>query len=159
MDNQAKQNENVLFGIVGAFLFALVGGALYYILYQVGYLAAISGLVAVICAMKGYEFFAKGMGKKGVVISMIVAAFVLVLAWYCCLATDIYNAYQEGFAAGEVDFTPTYFECLRYGYEFLADIPEYFVDLGISLLLGAVGYANYFAKSKKKKKDLEALPK
>ena len=59
MDTQDKINElqhreeNVLFGVVGAFLFALVGGALYYILYQIGYLAGISGLIGVICAIKG----------------------------------------------------------------------------------------------------------
>ena len=156
MDNQVKQSENVLFGIVGAFLFSLAGGALYYVLYQVGYLAAVSGLVAVICAMKGYEFFSKGMGTRGVVISTVVAAFVLVLSWYCCLATDVYNAYQEWFAAGEVDFTPTYFQCLRYGYEFLADVPEYFADLGISLLLAAIGCGSYFVRTNKNKKAIKA---
>ena len=35
-----EAEENVLFGVIGAFLFSLVGGVLYYVLYQIGYLAA-----------------------------------------------------------------------------------------------------------------------
>ena len=48
INEQQHREENVLFGVVGAFLFALVGGVLYYILYQIGYLAGISGLIGVI---------------------------------------------------------------------------------------------------------------
>ena len=47
-----QERENVLFGIVGAFLFSLVGGALWYVLYQVGFLAGVSGIVGVICAIR-----------------------------------------------------------------------------------------------------------
>lgn len=35
------RHENVLAGVVGAFLLALVGGALYFIIYQFGYIAGI----------------------------------------------------------------------------------------------------------------------
>ena len=86
--NSDTQAENVLFGIVGAFLFSLVGGVLYYLLYQMGYLAALSGLVGVICAITGYSFFAKKESTKGTVISVIIAALVLVAAWYLCVASD-----------------------------------------------------------------------
>ena len=46
-------NENVLAGVVGAFLFSLVGGILWFVLYQIGYVASVSGLVGVVCAVKG----------------------------------------------------------------------------------------------------------
>ena len=88
MDNQDRVNEqqdreeNVLFGIVGAFLFALAGGILYYVLYQIGYLAGISGLIGVICAIKGYSFFAKKESVRGIIIAIIMAVIVLVIAWY-----------------------------------------------------------------------------
>ena len=51
MNNNLEQSiqndikENMLAGIVGAFLFSLVGGALWFILYLVGFIAGISGLV------------------------------------------------------------------------------------------------------------------
>ena len=44
--------ENRLAGTVGALLFSLAGGVVYFLLYQVGYIAAISGLIGVICAFK-----------------------------------------------------------------------------------------------------------
>ena len=37
--------ENRLAGTVGALLFSLAGGVVYFLLYQVGYIAAISGLI------------------------------------------------------------------------------------------------------------------
>ena len=57
MTQEKKLNEtkveNRVSGTVGAFLFALVGGAIYFALWQVGYIASISGLIAVVCALKG----------------------------------------------------------------------------------------------------------
>ena len=87
--------ENRLAGTVGALLFSLAGGVVYFLLYQVGYIAAISGLIGVICAFKGYEVFAKKLSKFGCIISVVMALLVIILAWYCCLAKDVYSAYQS----------------------------------------------------------------
>ena len=68
--NRINENEeNVVAGVVGAFLFSLVGGVLWFLLYQMGYIAAISGFIGIICAMKGYSFFSKGESKKGIIIN------------------------------------------------------------------------------------------
>lgn len=150
INEQQHREENVLFGVVGAFLFALTGGVLYYILYQIGYLAGISGLIGVICAIKGYSFFAKKESVRGIVISIIMAVIVLVIAWYFCLSNDVYMAYQEWYANGEVDYVPTFFECVSVAHLFLADAPEYFIDLGVSLLLAVVGCGGYVVRTIKK---------
>ena len=135
-------DENRVAGTVGAFLFALVGGAIYFLLYQVGFLAAISGIVAVVCAFKGYAVFAKKESTYGVVISIVMAVLVIVLAWYLCLALDVYKAYQGWYESGEVDFTVSYFDSVRYAYRFLEE-PEiasgYIRDLLISVLLCVFG--------------------
>lgn len=134
--------ENRLAGTVGAFLFSLAGGVVYFLLYQVGYIAAISGLIGVICAFKGYEVFAKKLSKFGCIISVVMALLVIILAWYCCLAKDVYSAYQSWFADGEIDFTLTFAESLRNAYRFLSE-PEisksYVTDLIIGILLCALG--------------------
>ena len=140
--NGMLEEENVLAGIVGAFLFSLAGGILWYVLYQVGFLAAISGIVGVICAIKGYSLFAKNESIKGIVISIVAAVVVLTIAWYLCLSTDVYNAYQEWYAAGEVDFTLTFWESVRSAYLFLQDSEiafSYLKDLLIGLALCAFG--------------------
>ncbi len=141
-DNTQCTKENVLAGTIGALLFSLAGGALWFVLYQVGFLAGISGLVAVICAIKGYSLFAKKESLKGVVIAIVSAIFIMVLAWYLCLSLDVYNAYQEWYASGDVDYTITYWEAIRGAYLFLSDseiLLPYLRDLGIGLALCVVG--------------------
>ncbi len=98
-----EQKEKVLLGAIGAFLFALAGGVMWYLLYKVGFLVGISGAVAVIAAMRGYTDFAKVRSIKGLVISVVMAVIVLVLAWYMCLATDVYEAFLAGYESGELD--------------------------------------------------------
>ncbi len=140
--NDMIEKENVVAGTVGALLFALVGGILWYVLYQIGYIASISGFIGIICAMKGYSFFAKRESKKGVVISIIAAVLVLVIAWYLCLANDVYVAYKGWYAEGLVDYAPTFFESVRGAYVFLGEpdvAGEYFGDLAIGLLFCAIG--------------------
>ena len=68
----APVKENVLAGAVGAFLFALVGGVLWFVLYLVGFFAGISGLVGAVCAVKGYSLFSKKESVKGIVIAIPV---------------------------------------------------------------------------------------
>ena len=137
-----KEKENVLAGAVGALLFSLAGGIVWFLLYQVNFLAGISGIIGVVCAIKGYSLFAKTESLKGVIISIIAAIVVMVLAWYLCLSLDVYNAYQGWFATGELDFTLTFGESVQNAYLFLED-PEialpYLKDLGIGLLLCVIG--------------------
>lgn len=139
-------NENVVAGIVGAFLFSLAGGIIWFVLYQVGILAAISGLIGVVCAIKGYAIFGKRESTKGIIISTVIAFIVLVLSWYLCLSYDVYDACQLWFEEGEIEYAPTFFESISNAYLFLEE-PEiasaYFKDLGLGLLfcvIGAFGY-------------------
>ncbi len=144
MNNQANtvKEENFIAGLVGAFLFSLVGGIVWYGLYQIGFIAAISGIIGVVCAIKGYAVFGKKESLKGVIFSVIIAAVVLVIAQYFCLATDVYNAYKEWFAAGEIDFTVSFGEAVAGAHIFLADpavAAGYIKDLAIGLLLCVFG--------------------
>lgn len=146
---EEKPRENVLLGTLGAFLFSLVGGAVYFILYQFGYLAALSGIVAVVCAMYGYKLFAKGESRKGVVIAVVMSFVALILAWYCCLAKDIYDAYAQWYQSGEIDYTVSYLTAFRNAYIFLDDSEvstAYFADLAVSLFLAVVGCIGMFVR-------------
>lgn len=120
-----KTNENVVAGIVGAFLFSLAGGVLWFVLYLFGFIAGISGLVGAVCAVKGYSIFAKKESVKGIIISVVIALLVIVLAWYLCVGYDIYMAYQSWFESGEIDYTLNFFESVQ-------AIPIFFEDAEIS---------------------------
>ena len=152
-----QPRENLLFGIVGAFLFSLAGGILYYILYQIGFFASISGIVGVVCAIKGYTFFSGCECKRGIVVSVITTVVVIMLAWYTCVSGDVYNAYQEWYAAGEVDYAPTFFECMRVAWLFIMEIPEYLLDLGLSVLFAGLGCWGYVSNLLKRRKAQAAF--
>lgn len=160
-NNSMETKENVLAGAVGAFLFSLVGGILWFVLYQIGYVASISGLVGVICAVKGYTFFAKTKNEstKCLVISMIIAVLVLVISWYLCIGYEIYLAYQAWYAAGEVDFTLSFFDSVRVIPYFFED-SEFLIacikDFGFGLLFAALGIVSYLSSREKKRKKLAA---
>ncbi len=159
--NFTETKENVLAGAVGAFLFSLVGGILWFVLYQIGFLASISGLVGVICAVKGYTIFAKtkNESKKCLIISSVIAIAVLVLAWYLCIAYDIYLVYQEGFETGELLYTYTFFESVQLVPAFL-EIEEVLVaclkDLGMGLIFAILGIVSYLASREKRMKQQAA---
>ncbi len=153
-----KQNteENVLFGVIGAFLFSLVGGVLYVVLSMVGYIAAISGLIGVVCAIKGYSFFAKKESKKGIIISVIIAALVLVIAWYVGFSIALVDAYEYWYETGEADYIPTVFEAMQFGFIYIPDNLAFLWDLVLSLGLGAIGCWSYVATMLKRQKALAA---
>ena len=138
--------ENVVAGIVGAFLFGLAGGVLWFVIYLLGIIAGISGLVGAICAIKGYSVFAKKESVKGIIISVVIALLIIVLAWYLCLSYDLCVELQNLYDAGEIDYTLNFFESARVAHLFLEDPeigPAYFGDLGMGLLFCVIGGGSY----------------
>lgn len=163
MENKTlEQHENMIAGIAGAFLFSLAGAVIYFLLYMVGYIASISGLVGAVCAIKGYAIFSKKETIKGIVIASVISLLVMVLAWYFSISYEIYDSYQTSFANGEVDFTVSFIEAVRVTPDFL-EIPDVgascFKDLGISLLFCVIGSGSYvFTKIKNAKKQPVSEP-
>ena len=161
MDNYVNEHttdfeENVVAGTVGAFLFSLAGGIIYFLLHLVGYVASISGLIGAICAVKGYSVFAKKESKKGIIIAAIIALLVIAIAWYFCLAYDVYEAHKGWFEAGEIDYTVSFLEALRGAPVFLEE-PEiaraYFGDLALGLLFALIGSGSYVYNKYKNAKN------
>ena len=162
LNNGVAENtkENVVAGIVGAFLFALVGGVLWFVIYLLGFIAGISGLVGAVCAIKGYSVFAKKESTKGIVISVIIALLVIVIAWYFCLAYDVYDAHKMWYEAGDIDYMISYFEAVQISHYYLAEpeiAPAYFGDLGIGLLFCVVGGGSYVVNKIKNAKAKTAV--
>ena len=113
--------ENVVAGILGAFLFALGGGVVYLLLAQIGLIAGISGFLAVFLAIKGYSLFAKGLSKRGLIIAVVIAFLVLILAWYVSLAIEVYKYVSELYKAGDLAEKPKFFECVMMTPMFFED--------------------------------------
>ena len=134
---EVKAPENVLLGIVGAFVGALIGGASIVLLSQIGYVASISGLILAVCTQKGYELLAKGLSGKGIAISVILMLVTPFLADWIDWALLIM---QEWSAYG-VTFSEAFWvmpELLKDGS---IEMSQYLGNLGmiyLFVLLGAV---------------------
>lgn len=71
-ETKIPRQENLAAGIVGALLGSLLGAACIVFIGQLGYVAALSGLVMAVCALKGYEKFGGVLSKKGIVICCVI---------------------------------------------------------------------------------------
>lgn len=144
-------NVNILAGAVGAFLFSLIGVALYFVLYQLDIIAAISGLVMVVMANFGYGLFAKTKNKAsvpGLIISVIMAIIMIFLSEYLCLAYDIYGVFN--------DWGISFAEAFRAVPDFLEEpeISEAFVsDLVYAYVFGAIASVSYIINIVKARKN------
>ena len=147
-----EPRESILFGVVGAFLFSLVGGILYYILYQIGIFNSISGAIGIVCAIKGYTFFSGRESRRGIVISVIITVLVIMIAWYLCVSGNVYKAYQNLYADGEVTHAMTYLDCVRVAWVFIVEVPTSLIDLGLSVLFAGLGCWVYVSNLIKRRK-------
>ncbi|MBQ3081428.1 MAG: hypothetical protein IJC49_03145 [Clostridia bacterium] len=132
-----NDNGNVLAGIVGAFLFALIGGALYFVIYQLGYIAGICGLVTFVLANFGYGLFARTKNKFSLVAlisSIAITLLVIFAAEYLSVAYGIYDITKQ-------EYYITFFDVAKLIPEFFADsefLIEFLKDLGIAYLFTAL---------------------
>lgn len=69
---QQEQHENIVTGLIGAFLGSLIGVACIVAIGQLGYVASASGLVMGVCTIKGYTLLGGKISRKGVIISAIL---------------------------------------------------------------------------------------
>jgi hypothetical protein len=149
----ATPRENTLLGTLGAFLFALAGGVAYYFFYVFGIIAALSGLIGVICAIKGYEIFARSRSNRGIAISVAAAAVVLILAWYFSLGMMVRSIYVGMAEMGEVPSVPSVAWCVLNAYRFLPVHPAALWDLLVSLALAAVGCGGYVFRTVRQQEE------
>ena len=108
---KAERRENVLTGLIGAFLGSLIGVACIVAIGQLGYVASISGVIMAVCAIKGYELLGGAMSRKGAVIACILIVLMTYLGNRLdftvtvarLVGTDIFSTFQalnELFDAG-----------------------------------------------------------
>ena len=123
--------ENVLTGIVGALIGAVLGGASIIVLSQLGYVASISGFILAVCTLKGYELLGGQLSKRGILISCLLMAITPYIAdridWAIVIARTFadegvtlamaFAAVQEVIA--ESDMVGDYFSSLGMIYLFV----------------------------------------
>lgn len=74
------RKSNMFLGILGAVGGSLLGVGLWLLISFTGFIAGFAGFVMLKCALKGYEKFSGRLDKKGAVISLVIAAFMVFFA-------------------------------------------------------------------------------
>ena len=141
------QKEKVAAGILGAVLFALIGGIIYVALYKADIFPPLSGLAAAALSIFGFRLFAKKPSLKSIFISLGVTVVMLVLFMSLMLAWDAYDVYLEWYSEGKVKQPITFFQALLYGHQFLAEpavLTYYLKQLGLTALFCVIGSVLFF---------------
>ena len=124
---QAETPENIGRGILGALIGGLIGAAVIVLIGQLGYVAALSGMVLGYCTIGGYR---RGAGKLSA-IGIAVSVVVMLLAVYLGNRTDIAIA-----AVKELDLT--FGQAFAWMHE-LVDTDVYRNNLITLYLFSAIG--------------------
>lgn len=90
-----EKRGNVLLGFVGAVGGSLIGVALWLVISMVGFIAGIAGFLMLKFALLGYQKLSGKLDKKGAVISLFVAAFMVFGANVLDFVISICKAYFE----------------------------------------------------------------
>lgn len=145
------EGGNAVAGIVGAFLFALLGGVLYFIIYQMGIIAGVCGLATFVLASFGYDLFSRTKNSTiGLIVSAIATIAAIYAAEYLCISFEILQVYK--------DLGITFFDAVRATSEFLqeAEIRSAFIsDLAFAYIFGGAAVISNIVTALKAKKKAE----
>ncbi len=126
------QKSNFFPGLAGAILGSLAGIALWVLVYYLGYIAGLAGLLMAVLALKGYEKFGGALDVKGVITCIVVLILAVIFANKLSWSLEAYSALKEyGWTFGEC------FRELGYILEESDLTGSYYGDLAIGLILTA----------------------
>lgn len=149
---EEQKSENIIGGIVGALLGSLIGGVAIVLIGQLGYVAAISGIIMGVCALKGYEMLGGKLTKLGMVISSVIMLAVVLLSHHIDWSIAFMKEFNSiGYDISIFDSFKLIIELLKTGELALSD---YLPNLILVLAFTALGAVPTFINSVKAKKSL-----
>lgn len=97
------KGENIVLGIVGAVLGALVGAALIVILDKIGYVASISGVVMAYLSLFLYTKFAGKLSVKGIIVCIVIMIITVFVTEWLLYSFAFYKELKPyGYTLGDI---------------------------------------------------------
>lgn len=93
-EHNTESKSNLFLGIIGAIIGATLGSILWIVIGKIGFIAGIAGFIMVIFSMQGYMKLAGSIDKRGQIISICIAMFMIFGANYTLYALEICNSYN-----------------------------------------------------------------
>ena len=90
------QKSNVFLGTIGALLGAMLGGVIWIIIGELGFIAGLAGFAMMFFAIKGYSGLSGRLDKKGQIISLVIALIMIFVADYTSYALSFCKYYFDG---------------------------------------------------------------
>lgn len=147
----AQKKENIVGGIVGALLGSLLGAVSILVLSQLGYVAALSGMIMAVCVLKGYEMLGGKLTKKSVVISVVI---MILMTYFADRMDWAIILFRE---AGAAEAGYNIFDCYRlvsYAVaEEIIDFGSYVANLFLLYLFVILGAVPAIRGKLKEKKE------
>ena len=81
-----EREENLLKGILGAFIGSLAGVLVIILFGKLGYVVSFAGLIMAAATIKLYEKFAGGISKKGIITCIIIMIIMTVIGNNLCFS-------------------------------------------------------------------------
>ncbi len=149
-------NGNIVAGIVGAFLFSLIGALFYFVMFQLEIIAGVAGLLMFVLANFGYRLFAQTKNKAcipALVVSFIFMLIMIFIAEYVSVSYILYGELKGyGF---------TFFETVKITHEFISDpevMPDFIKDLAFAYIFGIIGCISNIVEIVKANKKQASYP-
>lgn len=152
---EGSKNNKYLSGVLGAFLWSLIGVVIWIIIGKFGFVAGIAGFLMMKFAIYGYQRFAGGINRKGRIISLIIAFIMIFVANYMLYVIDMSsyyygNAFNIENIINSVISLPGYLSFTELWGEFIKGLA---IGYGLSIWSGLDIIKEVF---KKKQEDLAA---
>lgn len=147
-DISTQKPDNVVTGTVGAIIGAVIGGAAIILLSQLGYVAAISGLILAVCTLKGYELLGGRLSTRGIVICIVI----MLVAPYIADRIDWAILVMQEFADEGVTFGEAFAAIPFLIEEEAIELSGYLLNLALIYVFAIVGaFSTLYGVIKKKK--------
>ena len=141
-----EKKENVVLGILGALIGAILGGASIILLSQLGYIASVSGLILAFCTLKGYELLGKKLSAVGIAFSIVLMIVMPYFADRLDWAIVIMQSWGDIGLLDAFMYVPLLIE------EEAIAMADYIKNLGMIYLFVALGGVGTIIKALKKTK-------
>lgn len=135
---EIKAPENVVLGLIGALVGALLGGASIILLSRLGYIASVSGVLIAFGTLGGYKLLGKGMSKIGMMICIVLMLITPFAAYNLDLVLQLHEEIRGyGFTMG--DTVKFMVELMQNDGELLFTYVKELAMLYLFMVLGAFG--------------------
>ncbi|MGN0657708.1 MAG: hypothetical protein ACI4KR_13050 [Ruminiclostridium sp.] len=131
------QDSNALSGILGAFVLAVLGVAVWVLIAQMGFLSYIGSLAIIGAVFGGYRLAGGSMDRKGIAISAVISVVMNVLGFGITLVIEVQKVIHDCFG-----YSISFFDAIDWVAFSLTESGasvSLLIDMGVSMLFMIVG--------------------